>query len=460
MKANLFVHQSLSKIITLAFAGLFGVYSLFSGVKEVTVEKPDNFEPVLRFIVCSDIHLGTDENGVKNAEKFRTVFDRAYEISEKSDSYTKLDAVVVAGDFSEEGKQEQYEIYKQITDEKLREGTQLLTCLGNHEQIAYRDTANPEKATEVFEQYIGTDADTHNVINGYHFIGVSYDDTGEEAFKTKTEWLRAELDKAVADSGDKPIFVYQHPHPALTVYGSVNWANMDIRMVLKDYPQVVDFSGHSHYAANDPRSIHQSTFTAVGCGAITGAMGNLSYISGDAYGDGESSTFWLCEVDAEGNVRLRLYDVVSDCFFSDIDYYLTELADKSRRAYTWGRMMAHDTAPIFPDGAELTATADEDGNTLITFPEASGYYRAENYKITLVKNGEKITDLIVLSDYTRATDFEKTVNLGALESGDYEVTVRAYSPYAKKGDTKVWTFGVGETSDLTHGDKATDGNVQ
>jgi len=220
---------------------------------------------------------------------------------------------------------------------------------------------------------------------------------------------------------------------------------MDIRMVLKDYPQVVDFSGHSHYAANDPRSIHQSTFTAIGCGAVTGAMGNLSYISGDAYGDGESGTFWICEVDDGGNVRLRLYDVISDCFYENIDYYLTDLADKSRRAYTWGRMMAQDTPPVFPDSAELTVSNDEEGNTLVTFPEAQGYYRAENYKITLSRNGEKIKDLIVLSDYTRATDFEKTVNLGVLENGEYEIKVRAYSPYAKKGDTKVWEFGKGET---------------
>lgn len=458
MKANLYLHQTLSKVITLAFAGLFGIYSFFSGVKEVKVEKPEDFKPVLRFIACSDVHLSEGEGGEKNAEKFRKVFDRAYEIAGESEEYTALDAVIVAGDFTEEGKTGEYEVYKRITEEKLREGTQLLTCIGNHEQIEYRDTATPEKATEVFEKYVGTNADTHNIICGYHFIGVSYDDSGEEAFKTKTDWLRAELDKAVADTGDKPIFVFQHPHPALTVYGSVNWANMDIRMVLKDYPQVVDFSGHSHYAPNDPRSIHQSTFTAVGCGAITGTMGNLSYISGDAYGDGESATFWVCEVDAEGNVRLRLYDVVSDCFFDGVDYYLTDLADKSRRSYTWGRMMAQDTSPVFPDGAELSVSADEEGNVLVTFPEAEGFYRAENYKITLSKGSEKLTDLIVLSDYTRATDFDKTVNLGKLDKGNYTVKVRAFSPYAKKGETKVWEFSVGTTPAVEL--KLTEGNAR
>lgn len=443
MKTNLYIHHALHKIITLAFAGLFGIYSLASGVKEVKTETPADFQPVLRFAVCSDVHLGNDENGLKNAERFKEFFNTAYRLSAEG-TYNKLDAVLVAGDMTDGGKAEEYEIYRDITSGYVKEGTELLTVMGNHEHIEYRDTATPERAVEVFREYVSESEDYHKVIGGYHFIGVSYDDSGKEEFKTKLEWLRAELDKAVADTGDKPIFVVQHPHPALTVYGSVNWANMDIRIVLKDYPQVVDFSGHSHYAANDPRSIHQSTFTAIGCGAITGAMGNLSYISGDEYGDGESGTFWLCEVDADGNIRLRLYDLISDCFYEGIDYYLKDVGNKKRRAYTWGRMMAQDTAPVFPDSAKISAELNEEGEVNITFPEASGYYRAENYKITLSSNGEAVENRVVLSDYTRATDFEKTVNFGKLTEGQYTVRIRAFSPYAKRGETLEWGFSVDE----------------
>lgn len=440
MKANLYFHQAMSKIITLAFAGLFGIYSIASGVREVKTEVPDDFQPVLRFAVCSDVHLGEDETGIKNAEKFRKFFITAYALSNECE-YKNLDAVLVAGDMTGSGKAEEYKIYCDITEERLGEGTELLTVMGNHEHIEYRDTATPEKAIEVFREYVSENEDYHKVINGYHFIGVSYDDSGKEEFKTKLEWLRAELDEAVEDTGDKPIFVMQHPHPALTVYGSVNWANMDIRIVLKDYPQVVDFSGHSHYAANDPRSIHQSTFTAIGCGAITGAMGNLSYISGDEYGDGESGTFWLCEVDENGDVRLRLYDLVSDCFYEGVDYFLKDVGNKQRRAYTWGRMMSMDTAPTFPDDAEISAELKGE-DVCIGFPEASGYYRAENYKITLSSNGEAIENRVVLSDYTRATDFEKTVDFGKLEEGQYTVRIRAFSPYAKRGETLEWGFTV------------------
>lgn len=458
MKDNIFIHQTLSKVITIAFAGLFSVYSFISGIKEVKPEKVEDFQPVLRFAVCSDVHLSEEESGKVNAEKFRKAMERAYEISEKDEVHSSLDAVIVAGDMTESGKEEEYKIYSELTKECIRESTKLLTCMGNHEHIEYRDTANPQKAIEVFQEYVSEDVDIHTIIDGYHFIGVSYDDNGKEEFKTKLDWLKKQLDEAVADTGDKPIFVFQHPHPALTVYGSVNWANMDIRRVLKDYPQVVDFSGHSHYAANDPRSIHQSTFTAVGCGAITGSMGNLSYISGDEYGDGDSGTFWLCEADKEGNVRLRLYDIVSDCFYEGVDYYLTDLADKTKRAYTWGRMMAYDTAPIFPEDATVTVTTDEKGNVSLVFPEAAGQYRADNYKITVKSEGGEKINRVVLSDYTRATDFEKSVDLGVLAKGEYTVKIRAYSPYAKKGETLEGSFSIIESAKVTDGN-VTDGNT-
>ena len=171
-------------------------------------------------------------------------------------------------------------------------------------------------------------------------------------------------------------------------------------------------------------------------------MGNLSYISGDEYGDGESGTFWLCEVDAEGNVRLRLYDIVSDCFYEGVEYYLKDVGNKKRRAYTFSRMMAQDTPPVFPDGAKISAAVNEDGELQVSFPEASGFYRAENYKITLSSNGEVVENKVVLSDYTRATDFEKTVSFGKLTEGQYTIRIRAFSPYGKLGDIIEWGFGI------------------
>jgi hypothetical protein len=85
----------------------------------------------------------------------------------------------------------------------------------------------------------------------------------------------------------------------------------------------------------------------------------------------------------------------------------------------------------------------------ISFPEASGYYRAENYKITLSSNGDAVENKVVLSDYTRATDFEKSVSFGKLEAGQYTVKIRAFSPYAKRGETLEWGFTVASDGGVT-----------
>ena len=395
------------------------------------VQTPDDFTPVVRFVACSDIHLDGDETQ-QAAIRFANLFNDMYEYAESCE-YKNLDAVIVAGDFTGGGAEKEYQMYNKIINENKKDETQVLTILGNHEFIDYRDV-DATVGYDVFRKYVSEDVDTDVVINGYHFIGVSYDDNGS-TFSGKTEWLDERLAKATAEDPDKPIFVYQHPHPALTVYGSVNWGDLDTRAVLSKYPQVVNFSGHSHYAASDPRSIWQGEFTAVGCGSLSAFMGNLNYIEGDQDAPGNSGGAWLVEVDANGNVSMKLYDIENRVFFSDIDYYLTDLSNTSKRTHNWRNQKALDTAPKFPEDATVTSHTDENLDTIITFPEAKGYYHAENYKITVSKNLKTVYEQTVISEYVRATDNDVSVNIGQISSGEYRVIITAFSPYAKQGET-------------------------
>ncbi len=428
---NLF-SQLIFKILSIVLGITFSFSGPVGGVKpEEVVHTPDDFTPVVRFVACSDIHLDGDEDQ-QAAKRFANLFTDMYEYAEGCE-YKNLDAVLVAGDFTGGGSEKEYEIYTKIIDENCKEGTQVLTILGNHEFIDYRDV-DASVGYDVFRKYVNEDVDTDVVINGYHFIGVSYDDNGK-TYSGKKEWLNERLAKATAEDPDKPIFVYQHPHPALTVYGSVNWGDIDTRAVLSKYPQVVSFSGHSHYAASDPRSIWQGEFTAVGCGSLSAFMGNLNYIEGDKDAPGNSGGAWLVEVDAEGNVSMKLYDAENRVFFSDIDYYLTDLSDTSKRTHNWQKQESLDTAPEFPENAEVTSFVNENGETIISFPEAKGYYYAENYKITVTKKLKTVYEQTVISEYVRATNDDVTVNIGQLESGEYKVKIVAYSPYARRGET-------------------------
>ena len=435
--------NALSRFLSKTLTSVFGLCFLPSGIKNgLTAEKittPKDFEPVLRFAVCSDIHLNGEENQ-EAATRLSNLFKDMYDYSE-SKSYKNFDAIVVAGDFTGGGAEKEYEIFNKIINENKREETELLIVLGNHEFIDYRDV-DATVGYKVYKKYINENVDTDIVINGYHFIGVSYDDDGKN-FTGKVNWLQEKLRNATRENPEKPVFVYQHPAPTLTVYGSGNWGDRNIKSVLNKFPQVVNFSGHSHYAPSDPRSVWQGAFTAVGCGSLSAFMGNLNYIDGDKDAPGESGGAWLVEVDAAGNVSMKLYDAPNRMFFENVDYYFTNPGKTSKRAYTWSQQKSLDTKPLFPENAKITTSINENGETIITFPEAKGYYFAENYKITVTNsNNKKVFEKTVISEYVRATNEDVKVNVGTLEKGSYKVKTTAYSPYALKGQVLKNTISV------------------
>ncbi len=425
--------NSLSQFVSKTLTSVFGLCclpsSIKNGLKSKKITTPKDFEPVLRFAVCSDIHLNGEENQ-EAAVRLKNLLVDMYEYS-KNENYKNLDAIVVAGDFTGGGAEKEYESFNKIINENKRDETQLLIVLGNHEFINYRDV-DATVGYKVYKKYISENVDTDVVLNGYHFIGVSYDDDGRN-FTGKAQWLQEKLNNATQENPEKPVFVYQHPAPTLTVYGSGNWGDMTMKKVLNKFPQVVDFSGHSHYAPSDPRSVWQGSFTAVGCGSLSAFMGNLNYIDGDKDAPGKSGGAWIVEVDADGNVSMKLYDIENRMFFKNVDYYFTNLSKSSKRTYTWHQQKSLDTKPLFPESSKITASIDEKGEAIISFPEAKGYYDAENYKITVKKSNKKIFENTVISEYVRATNEDVKVNLGALEKGIYTVKITAYSPYSLRG---------------------------
>ncbi len=425
------ISRILGRILTVLFTIFMGTTALYGNVHTKEPEAPENFVPVLRFAVCSDVHL--DGSPTQDAAvRLGVLFDDSYAYAQKAADYKKLDAVIVAGDFANTGDDKEYEVFNSVVNAHKKAETQLLAVLGNHEFIKYRDKDASVGYTK-YKQYVCSDVDRHDVINGYHFIGVSYDDNGK-TFSGKVKWLRAELDKAKRDDPTKPVFVYQHPHPLATVYGSVTWSDKDVRAVLSEYPQVVDFSGHSHYASSDPRSVWQGNFTAVGTGSLSAYMGNLDYISGDEDAQGKSGGFWIVEADADGVVHMKLYDAQSRTFFDNVEYWFTDVADKTKRGYTWYQQSRRDTKPQFPADAEVSAEKNGAGGTVLKFPDATGYYEAESYAV-VVGSGEyeKVFSGKFVSDYVRAGLTGVTIDIGRIPTGTYEVEIIPYSPYMKQG---------------------------
>ncbi len=352
-----------------------------------------SFTPALRFIALSDVHY-KNEPSVER-ERMAAAIRLGYALSENHESYKKLDALYVVGDFTDRGTEEQMTAFHE-TLKAVRPETEVTITLASHEY-----SFGEEAALERFTRIFGMEHDTHKVLNGFHFIALTTT-KGCGISSEKLEWARKELDKASADAPKKPIFFFQHPHISDTVYGSINWGDDVLYPLLMNYPQVIDFSGHSHAPINDPRSIHQKHFTSLG-------TGSLSYFELDEfdkiYGTvppkaEECAQMLIVEVDASGQVRVYPYDILTENYFPFV-WEIDEPHNPSSYTYTDARYKT-SAAPYFEKDAKITVE-DADADSIdIVFPQAkTDTDYVNSYDVTLIKTstGQTVRRVSFWSEY-------------------------------------------------------------
>ncbi len=378
---------------------------------------PTDFTPVVQFVAASDSHTRND--------RVKGMVEKARELC-KGTSYEKIDAALIAGDFTGHGSSEDISDFSVAIKEVCGTDTEPFVCLGNHEF----------KTPDIYERYkslTGWDVDRHTVINGVHFIAVSYDRKCLMG-PSKQKWLKKELKKAAEDAPNMPIIVIQHPHPAATVYGSVHWGAPGLNHVLDDYPQVINFSGHSHYPINDPRSVWQGGFTAVGCGGLNYYELELELDAGQFPKEEESAgSFWLVGIDKNGSVALRAYDLYSGGFYEKAACYIAEPCNKARFAYTHKGRSNADAAPVFPADAQVSIEKNENGETVATFTAATDRYIVHDYKYKLTSSDKTVLYKSEINEYYYVTEKDTvSVNLGVLDAcRNYELSIVAANAYYK-----------------------------
>ncbi len=391
-------------------------------ITEALPSTPDDFKPEVRFVVFTDTH---NEN-----ENVADAIDTAYSLFDNDSEYKGVDAFFGLGDFSDIGSEEDYIAFVDTLKSHIRKETVCININGNHEMKS-------DICDELFKKHFGYDPNTVTRIKGFTFISFS----GERSLTEWTftpgslKWLSDEVHKAEAEAGDKPVFVFVHPHPFGTVYGSSIWCTPQLNPVFAGHNKVINFSGHSHFPMNDPRSINQTTYTSVGVGAMARFELDKDYIVGqhpERYED--AAQFCVVEADSDGSVRVRGYDLLSDTFFCE--YYIDDINDEDSYAYTYKNMKAHDKAPAFGDDAVACTAVDDNGDYRISFTHAEvpeGYIVHE-YKVSITdENGKEIYKDNIISDYYIIDDIDIqgfTVAKDLLESGKaYILTVTAESAY-------------------------------
>ncbi|MBQ3603227.1 MAG: metallophosphoesterase [Clostridia bacterium] len=421
-------------VVTLIWGG---VQASSGSVTDALPKTPADFTPEIRLIVFTDTH---NEN-----ENVADAIDTAYTLFENDSVYPGVDAFFGLGDFSSIGTEPDYKAYVDTLHAHVREDTVCINVAGNHEFKA-------DNYKQLFEQYFSHGLNTVTQINGFTCIAFSGERSLTEwTFTPKSlKWLSDEIHKAEDTAEKKPVFVFQHPHPFGTVYGSSIWCTPQLNPVFAGHSKVVNFSGHSHFPFNDPRSINQTSYTSVGVGAMARFELDENYIVGQhPEGYEEAAQFCVVEADSNGRVRVRGYDLLSDTFFCD--YFIENVNDPDTFAYTYKNMKAHDTAPVFNKNAQAYAVLTENGDCRISFTEAEvpeGYIVHE-YAVSIEDENQKevYRDNFIAAYYIIDNDNMQgfTVAGDVIQPGKtYNLTVKAESAYHRYSAPVTLAFTVPE----------------
>lgn len=400
-----------------------------------------DFTPVFRFAIASDVHISTKDP--TTAERLAQMFETAYRYSDSHPSYQCLDAVLLAGDNCDSGADGEYEILKRVINEHIREETQMVTIMGNHEFAT--------TGLDGYERQMGEPRDKHVVIKGFHIIGLSPNPTDTWHTPDQLFWLAKELHKAEKDAPDKPIFTMQHGHIWKTVYVSRSWytqMSVPLHLVYAMFPQVINFSGHSHGPVNNPLEIWQNEYTQLGTGTLN--YFEMERDIGDntvPEGSRNAAQYLIVEVDAQNRVRIQPYNLLTDDFFrtpsntddpaAPLRWQIDDVFDKSNYVYTAARKKTA-TIPYFAQDAAVTAAAAEDGKVQVTFDQAKDDICVYGYRISFYDkaNPQKaVIEKEIYSEYYFEPMPETlSCTLDAPAAGDYTVRVVPLNVWGGAGE--------------------------
>ncbi|OPH59934.1 hypothetical protein BC351_18585 [Paenibacillus ferrarius] len=224
-------------------------------------------KPLLKFAAMSDIHIGTNTPEVKLSTKAR--YTSNFDVMS---SIFKPDAIVIGGDLINDnfdGKGPDHAFVREVFQEQMaRKGWEdmpVQIAIGNHDaSVAEVKAGYPNEwfTSQSNGYYEKTIKDySFFFLNGNNYNG----DTNQR------NWLKGRLAALTSDPANlnKPIFITLHHPVKNTVMDGAQSSNDNLYTDLKDFPQVIVLSGHSHLNINDDRSIYQKDFTAINLGSMS-----------------------------------------------------------------------------------------------------------------------------------------------------------------------------------------------
>lgn len=259
--------QIIKKGSALLLAFAVAVPALLTGcsVQPADEVETHTVEGTLKIGIVSDMQLAPKGGS--------DVYDNAYRKTLEFFKSQNVNMMINAGDYTDTATQKAVDNYAAILNEvyPAEQRPVSLSILGNHDYwlpyfVDCWEIPFKSKMQRRFLKATGeTSPWTHKVVNGYHFIGFSptNGNMDSSAYTDKIDWAREQIELAIQDDPDKPVFVITHAPPSDTVYMSDEEDYSALSELFAQYPQVVSISGHTHAPLLEDRSIWQGKYTAV-----------------------------------------------------------------------------------------------------------------------------------------------------------------------------------------------------
>lgn len=398
-----------------------------------------------RFAVISDVHISAD-NRYSSSDKLQKTIDI---LNQQKDD---LDALFIVGDLTDTYSTTEYNKALEKLN-LLAPNINIYSLMGNHEY--YTQNQSSLVAIGNFKNYFGA---LNKVIDikGYPFIIISaspYDTKRNEHYSKETlSFVSNALAKASTDYPDKPIFVYAHVAAYKTVLGSNDgdlgtgsyFYSKELDQILKNYEQVVLFSGHIHSSIVDERSIFQNNYSSINIGTQAYAChvnildnkklnDNYDGVNGivkDNTAPSEAEKVAegiIVEVKPDKNIKIERWDFNRNIKIKpETPWIINYPYTKNNFVYTSERNGGE--APYFIEGSQVSYV-----NGGVKFPQALDDDMVDYYNIKVMSGNYLSQDLYISSKYYLNTDMPKELWFRANANSKYIVT--AVDSYGSKSES-------------------------
>lgn len=347
----------------------------------VTISQEENMPC---FAIISDILIGRLDAKERLVKRLTCLLDGG----------APIDALFIVGDLTDRGAPSQYEELKSICDSIIPKDVLVYFMMGNSDHyIDKGDVFFQDKIKQPIHQYF--------TIKGYPFITLSMTGIYTDKFTQEDkDFLLKHLQEARVNYPDKPIFFFTHIGMSDTFYGTEknisNLGSQILAPILKQFPEIIAFSGHVNFPLGDPRSIHQEVFTSINVGS--GNQNRIEY----GYTEGiyppniqNVAEGLIVLVQENGDVEVERWDTYRK---EEIFPRWLIKAPHNGNAFSYTNRTGGET-PRFDEYDNAKIGVLSDGTYTVSFPRAKDDEIVHHYIIEVLDNGE------VVFENTRVSQF-------------------------------------------------------